>query len=111
MRPTLRAEINVTPLVDVCLVLLIIIMVVTPLAAGDVKLPEATGPEAWPAEPHGRKSRSSTATRPASRSTTTPGRFRFRRSKRCFGRSAPVIRAAKSSCAPTGGFPTPRSRR
>ena len=36
--PRPRAEINVTPLVDVCLVLLIIFMVVTPLlhpAAGD----------------------------------------------------------------------------
>lgn len=51
MRATLRAEINVTPLVDVCLVLLIIMMVVTPLAGGEVKLPQATEPEAWPAEP------------------------------------------------------------
>ncbi len=38
----LRAEINVTPLVDVCLVLLIIFMVVTPLMARgkEVALPE-----------------------------------------------------------------------
>ncbi|MFY9550403.1 MAG: biopolymer transporter ExbD [Thermoanaerobaculia bacterium] len=50
MRHALRAEINVTPLVDVCLVLLIIFMVVTPLLNG-VKLPEAPQPEAWPAEP------------------------------------------------------------
>ncbi len=53
MRNTLRAEINVTPLVDVCLVLLIIMMVVTPLARGqgDVELPEASAPTQWPAEP------------------------------------------------------------
>ena len=51
MRAALAAEINVTPLVDVCLVLLIIFMVVTPLANGEVKLPVATRPEAWPVEP------------------------------------------------------------
>ena len=41
------AEINVTPLVDVCLVLLIIFMVVTPLIknAADVVLPEARHPD------------------------------------------------------------------
>jgi biopolymer transport protein TolR len=38
MRHALRAEINVTPLVDVCLVLLIIFMVVTPLL-NQVELP------------------------------------------------------------------------
>ena len=39
----LRADINVTPLVDVCLVLLIIFMVVTPLMIGQIplSLPEA----------------------------------------------------------------------
>jgi biopolymer transport protein ExbD len=39
--PEVRAEINVTPLVDVCLVLLIIFMVVTPMLTRgvDVKLP------------------------------------------------------------------------
>ncbi len=37
----LRSEINVTPLVDVCLVLLIIFMVVTPMMVnGPVELPE-----------------------------------------------------------------------
>ncbi len=51
MRPTLRADINVTPLVDVCLVLLIVFMVVPPLVSGEVELPQATQPEAWPAEP------------------------------------------------------------
>lgn len=52
MKSQIRAEINVTPLVDVCLVLLIIFMVVTPLIhAGDVELPEAPSPDPWPAEP------------------------------------------------------------
>jgi biopolymer transport protein ExbD len=50
MRHALRAEINVTPLVDVCPVLLIIFMVVTPLL-NRVELPQAPEPEAWPAEP------------------------------------------------------------
>jgi biopolymer transport protein TolR len=50
MRATLRADIHVTPLVDVCLVLLIIMMVVTPLANGEVELPKATRPEPWPAK-------------------------------------------------------------
>jgi biopolymer transport protein TolR len=53
MRHALRAEINITPLVDVCLVLLIIMMVVTPLVHGhgEVELPEASAPPLWPAEP------------------------------------------------------------
>ena len=40
--PEVRSEINVTPLVDVCLVLLIIFMVVTPMLTRgmDVKLPK-----------------------------------------------------------------------
>ncbi len=50
MRHALWAEINVTPLVDVCLVLLIIFMVVTPLL-NQVELPQAPEPAAWPAEP------------------------------------------------------------
>jgi len=50
MRHTLRAEINVTPLVDVCMVLLIIFMVVTPLL-NQVELPKAPEPGAWPVEP------------------------------------------------------------
>src|SRR5262245_56806202 len=50
MRHALRAEINVTHLVDVCLVLLIIFMVVTPLL-NQVELPQAPEPAAWPAEP------------------------------------------------------------
>jgi len=50
MRHTLAAEINVTPLVDVCLVLLIIFMVVTP-TLNQVELPQAPEPQAWPAEP------------------------------------------------------------
>jgi biopolymer transport protein ExbD len=42
-----RSEINVTPLVDVCLVLLIIFMVVTPMLQNgvDVNLPETGRPE------------------------------------------------------------------
>ncbi len=52
MRHNIQAEINVTPLVDVCLVLLIIFMVVTPLIEhGAVRLPDAPSPEPWPAEP------------------------------------------------------------
>jgi len=42
--PDVRAEINVTPLVDVCLVLLIIFMVVTPLIDDAVRLPETAAP-------------------------------------------------------------------
>jgi biopolymer transport protein ExbD len=51
MRQRLQAEINVTPLVDVCLVLLIIFMVVTPLLEHSVELPKAEKPLRWPAEP------------------------------------------------------------
>jgi biopolymer transport protein ExbD len=51
MRAALRADIQVTPLVDVCMVLLIIFMVVTPLTNREVELPRATRPEAWPAPP------------------------------------------------------------
>jgi biopolymer transport protein TolR len=41
-----RSEINVTPLVDVCLVLLIIFMVVTPLlGTGAAELPETNRPQ------------------------------------------------------------------
>jgi biopolymer transport protein TolR len=45
-----KSDINVTPLVDVCLVLLIIFMVVTPLlqAGRAVQLPETTNPDKMP---------------------------------------------------------------
>jgi biopolymer transport protein ExbD len=48
--PTLRSEINVTPFVDVCLVLLIIFMVITPVLVNGphVELPEATRAAAVP---------------------------------------------------------------
>lgn len=52
-KTAVRSEINVTPLVDVCLVLLIIFMVVTPLLYKqvDVQLPKTPGPgELPPAE-------------------------------------------------------------
>jgi biopolymer transport protein ExbD len=40
-----RCEINVTPLVDVCLVMLIIFMVVTPMIVERVELPRTAQPE------------------------------------------------------------------
>jgi TolR protein len=45
-----KSDINVTPLVDVCLVMLIIFMVVTPMLQKgvDVALPETTSPEKMP---------------------------------------------------------------
>jgi TolR protein len=48
--PEVRSDINVTPLVDVCLVLLIIFMVVTPLLQKgvNVTLPETVNPEKMP---------------------------------------------------------------
>ncbi len=48
--PEVRSDINVTPLVDVCLVLLIIFMVVTPMLQKgvDVALPSTTKPEKMP---------------------------------------------------------------
>jgi biopolymer transport protein ExbD len=44
-KEALRAEVNVTPLVDVCLVLLIIFMVVTPMLDHPVDLPKTASPE------------------------------------------------------------------
>ena len=40
-----RCEINVTPLVDVCLVMLIIFMVVTPMILDKVHLPRTANPD------------------------------------------------------------------
>jgi biopolymer transport protein TolR len=47
---SMQSDINVTPLVDVCLVLLIIFMVVTPMLQKgvDVALPETSQPEKMP---------------------------------------------------------------
>jgi len=49
-RDKLQSDINVTPLVDVCLVLLIIFMVVTPMLQSgvDVSLPETPEPAKMP---------------------------------------------------------------
>jgi biopolymer transport protein ExbD len=49
-RDKIQSDINVTPLVDVCLVLLIIFMVVTPLLQNgvSVQLPETTNPDKKP---------------------------------------------------------------
>jgi biopolymer transport protein TolR len=48
--PTTRSEINVTPLIDVCLVLLLIFMIVTPLLTegASVELPETANPAQIP---------------------------------------------------------------
>jgi biopolymer transport protein ExbD len=48
----LKSDVNVTPLVDVCLVLLIIFMVVTPLISNqqDVSLPQTSSPQSLPEE-------------------------------------------------------------
>lgn len=47
----IRSDINVTPLVDVCLVLLIIFMVVTPmLGTAEVTLPQTENPSKKPEE-------------------------------------------------------------
>ena len=50
---SIRSEINVTPLVDVCLVLLIIFMVVTPIIQAGVKvsLPKTAYTPPMPGEP------------------------------------------------------------
>jgi biopolymer transport protein TolR len=49
----IRSEINVTPLVDVCLVLLIVFMLVTPMIRGmHVELPQTEAPAAMPETPH-----------------------------------------------------------
>jgi biopolymer transport protein TolR len=45
-----RADINVTPLVDVCLVMLIIFMVVTPMIVERVQLPRTARPDERKAE-------------------------------------------------------------
>ena len=47
-----RAEVNVTPMIDVMLVLLIIVMIVTPLVRSSSVLPESTYAEPRPEEPN-----------------------------------------------------------
>ena len=51
MKITLRPDINVTPMIDVMLVLLIIFMVVVPVIALQVDLPVALNPQSKPEEP------------------------------------------------------------
>jgi biopolymer transport protein TolR len=52
-RSGIRSEINVTPLVDVCLVLLIIFMVVTPMLTDQIaiQLPKVSNPDKKPRRP------------------------------------------------------------
>ena len=52
-KSALRSDINVTPLIDVCLVLLIVFMLVTPMLMEhqEVQLPVADEPEKQPEEP------------------------------------------------------------
>jgi biopolymer transport protein TolR len=52
-RDKLQSDINVTPLVDVCLVLLIIFMVVTPMLQSgvSVQIPQADNPDKKPEGP------------------------------------------------------------
>src|SRR5688572_33378909 len=50
-RPRPSAHINVTPMIDVMLVLLIIFMVVVPVIALQVDLPVAVNPQSKPEEP------------------------------------------------------------
>ncbi len=52
-RGSVQSEINVTPLIDVCLVLLIIFMVVTPMLqkGAAVTLPQTESPEKKPERP------------------------------------------------------------
>jgi biopolymer transport protein ExbD len=51
MQITLRPHINVTPMIDVMLVLLIIFMVVVPVIATQVDLPVAVNSQSRPEEP------------------------------------------------------------
>jgi biopolymer transport protein ExbD len=73
MRREIKAEINMTPLVDVCLVLLIIFMVVTPLIERDVRLPQAESSLPWPAEPARSKVTIAYGTPPALSLDNDPG--------------------------------------
>ena len=47
-----KCEINVTPLVDVCLVLLIIFLVVAPMIVDKADLPETAAPQRMAADEH-----------------------------------------------------------
>jgi biopolymer transport protein TolR len=51
MHHAVQSEINVTPLVDICMVLLVIFMVITPLMEREVELPRAETAMPWPSPP------------------------------------------------------------
>ena len=72
----IKSDINVTPLVDVMLVLLIIMMLVAPMLQQgvSVKLPKAANAT----ESRSRRTRRSSRSAPTARCTSTPNRCRKR---------------------------------
>src|SRR4051794_18595300 len=103
-RDKIQSDINVTPLVDVCLVLLIIFMVVTPLLQNgiSVQLPVTTNPDK---KPEGDKQKVITVGYSTPRAITSAATTRWRRpSSRSRSRSSiRALRRPTSSSRPTSG--------